>query len=122
MSSSQKRERKDGTLRGLAALRANGSATLNGSINSLKAGGPAALNGTATADKGEFDDLISALRTGDVFGDEYTKTRRNRRRGSSPAANTTTSVLVENGHHVIVNGSALHDASRDRIVARKLKS
>ncbi|KAH7939679.1 hypothetical protein HPB52_015816 [Rhipicephalus sanguineus] len=117
-----KRERKDGTLRGLAALRANGSATLNGSINSLKAGGPAALNGTATADKGEFDDLISALRTGDVFGDEFSKTRRNRRRGSSPAANNATSVLAENGHHVIVNGSAIHDASRDRIVARKLKS
>ncbi|KAH8032324.1 hypothetical protein HPB51_024101 [Rhipicephalus microplus] len=118
----EKRERKDGTLRGLAALRANGSATLNGSINSLKAGGPAALNGTTMADKGEFDDLISALRTGDVFGDEFSKTRRNRRRGSSPAANNATSALVENGHHVIVNGSALHDASRDRIVARKLKS
>ncbi|XP_037581095.1 disheveled-associated activator of morphogenesis 1-like isoform X2 [Dermacentor silvarum] len=119
----EKRERKDGTLRGLAALRANGSATLNGSINSLKAGGPAALNGRTTADdKGEFDDLISALRTGDVFGDEFSKTRRNRRRGSSPAANNAASLLAENGHHVIVNGSALHDTSRDRIVTRKLKS
>ncbi|KAH9380656.1 hypothetical protein HPB48_015874 [Haemaphysalis longicornis] len=113
-----KRERKDGTLRGLATLRTNGS-TLNGSLNGLKPGGQ--LNGT-TDDKGEFDDLISALRTGDVFGDEFSKTRRNRRRGSSPASNNVSTVLAENGHHLIVNGSALHDGSRDRIVSRKLKS
>lgn len=114
----EKRERKDGTLRGLATLRTNGS-TLNGSLNGLKPGGQ--LNGT-TDDKGEFDDLISALRTGDVFGDEFSKTRRNRRRGSSPASNNVSTVLAENGHHLIVNGSALHDGSRDRIVSRKLKS
>ncbi|KAK8766870.1 hypothetical protein V5799_006350 [Amblyomma americanum] len=118
---SRKRERKDSTLRGLAALRANGSATLNGSLNSLK-GGPGTLNGGGTTDKGEFDDLISALRTGDVFGDEFSKTRRNRRRGSSPASNNAATLLAENGHHVVVNGSAVHDVSRDRIIPRKLKS
>ncbi|EEC07046.1 disheveled associated activator of morphogenesis, putative, partial [Ixodes scapularis] len=45
-----------------------------------------AMNGSSD-DKGEFDDLISALRTGDVFGDEFSKVRRNRRRGTSPASN-----------------------------------
>ncbi|KAL3874321.1 hypothetical protein ACJMK2_037352 [Sinanodonta woodiana] len=30
--------------------------------------------------KGEFDDLISALRTGDVFGDDMAKMKRNRKR------------------------------------------
>lgn len=30
---------------------------------------------------GEFDELISALRTGDVFGEDLMKMRRNRKRG-----------------------------------------
>lgn len=29
---------------------------------------------------GEFDELISALRTGDVFGEDLVKMRRNRKR------------------------------------------
>ena len=29
---------------------------------------------------GEFDDLVSALRTGDIFGDDIAKMKRNRRR------------------------------------------
>ena len=35
---------------------------------------------------GEFDDLISALRTGDVFGEDMAKIKRNRKRlsGVSP--------------------------------------
>jgi len=33
--------------------------------------------------KGEFDDLISALRTGDVFGEDMAKIKRNRKRVSS---------------------------------------
>ena len=33
-------------------------------------------------DKGEFDDLISALRAGDVFGEDLVKMRRNRRRAN----------------------------------------
>ncbi|XP_074640649.1 disheveled-associated activator of morphogenesis 1-like [Tubulanus polymorphus] len=35
------------------------------------------------SDKGEFDDLISALRTGEVFGEEISKLKRGRRRGSA---------------------------------------
>ena len=31
--------------------------------------------------RGEFDDLISALRTGDVFGDEMSKIKGRRRTG-----------------------------------------
>ncbi|KAK3092739.1 hypothetical protein FSP39_006760 [Pinctada imbricata] len=36
------------------------------------------------SNKGEFDELISALRTGDVFGEDLVKMRRNRKRGSTP--------------------------------------
>lgn len=44
-------------------------------------------NGESDA-KGEFDDLISALRTGDVFGEDVAKFKRSRKNrigsGSSP--------------------------------------
>ena len=36
---------------------------------------------TAGDNRGEFDDLISALRTGDVFGDEMSKIKGRRRTG-----------------------------------------
>ncbi|XP_060571050.1 disheveled-associated activator of morphogenesis 1-like [Ruditapes philippinarum] len=39
------------------------------------------VNGTAP--KGEFDDLVSALRTGDIFGDDLAKMKRNRKRISA---------------------------------------
>ncbi|XP_065208750.1 disheveled-associated activator of morphogenesis 1 isoform X3 [Planococcus citri] len=42
-------------------------------------------NGKLAADKGEFDDLISALRTGDVFGeDSMAKIKRSRKSRHSP--------------------------------------
>ena len=34
---------------------------------------------TGGDNRGEFDDLISALRTGDVFGDEFSKMKGRRR-------------------------------------------
>lgn len=109
----EKKERKEGTLRGLAALRANG--TINGTLNGVRT-----ISGTSD-DKGEFDDLISALRTGDVFGDEFSKGRRNRRRGSSPAS----AVVLENSP-VVNGGPTVHDGSRDRVTSsllmRKIKS
>lgn len=44
------------------------------------------INGT-TGDKAEFDDLISALRTGDVFGeDSMAKIKRSRKSRHSPPA------------------------------------
>jgi len=36
---------------------------------------------TTGDNRGEFDDLISALRTGDVFGDEMSKIKGRRRTG-----------------------------------------
>ena len=36
--------------------------------------------------EGEFDDLISALRTGDVFGEDIAKLKRVRKRGGNSAA------------------------------------
>ncbi|CAG2221784.1 DAAM [Mytilus edulis] len=41
-------------------------------------------NGKAGSAKGEFDELISALRTGDVFGEDLSKMRRNRKRAVTP--------------------------------------
>ena len=41
----------------------------------------------STDQRGEFDDLISALRTGDVFGDEMSKIK-GRRRASGQAPKT----------------------------------
>ena len=44
------------------------------------------LSGTLISytDKAEFDDLISALRTGDVFGENMDKFKRNRKSRNSP--------------------------------------
>ena len=51
------------------------------------------VNGQATTtppggekNEGEFDDLISALRTGDVFGEDIAKLKRVRKRGGNSAA------------------------------------
>lgn len=44
------------------------------------ANGDTSRDGTLTnGQKGEFDDLISALRTGDVFGDDVAKFKRSRK-------------------------------------------
>ncbi|XP_022097351.1 disheveled-associated activator of morphogenesis 1-A-like isoform X2 [Acanthaster planci] len=42
-------------------------------------------NGRKQGGEGEFDDLISALRTGDMFGEDVAKMKRNRKRQSQPA-------------------------------------
>lgn len=57
----------------------NGSVLKNGIVNGYRT--------VNNGDKGEFDDLISALRTGDVFGEDIAKLKKNRRRitsGQSP--------------------------------------
>ena len=38
------------------------------------------FSGTCSCFSGEFDDLVSALRTGDIFGDDIAKMKRNRKR------------------------------------------
>ncbi|XP_038047019.1 disheveled-associated activator of morphogenesis 1-A-like [Patiria miniata] len=42
-------------------------------------------NGRTQGGEGEFDDLISALRTGDMFGEDVAKMKRNRKRQNQPA-------------------------------------
>lgn len=55
--------------------KSNGTTDCNGHAN-----GDASRDGTLTnGQKGEFDDLISALRTGDVFGDDVAKFKRSRK-------------------------------------------
>lgn len=55
----------------------------------------------ATDNKGEFDDLISALRTGDVFGEDMAKFKRSRktRMGSKDASGSNTSPPRHSSSH-----------------------
>lgn len=57
----------------------------NGSINGTTNG-----NHDKTDAKGEFDDLISALRTGDVFGEDMAKFKRSRKTRVSSGSPTRT--------------------------------
>lgn len=56
----------------------------------------------ATDNKGEFDDLISALRTGDVFGEDMAKfkrSRKNRMGNSKDASGSNTSPPRHSSSH-----------------------
>lgn len=56
-------------------------------VNTLRNGVKNSGGGGENGAKGEFDDLISALRTGDVFGEDMAKMKRSRKsrmNGSSP--------------------------------------
>ena len=66
--------------------------TISSSLKTASTNGRQEINGYGTCgdkrnagngDKGEFDDLISALRTGDVFGDDIAKMKRARKRSGS---------------------------------------
>ncbi len=95
--------------RGLAV--SNGT---NGAQRPVNGNGHAETNGQG-GDKGEFDDLISALRAGDVFGEDLVKMRRNRRRLNGPdgsphrtsQTNSTTSIVYS------------RENSRERALSRK---
>ncbi|XP_052742171.1 disheveled-associated activator of morphogenesis 1-A isoform X3 [Bicyclus anynana] len=72
-------ERKQGSSHlgsvGKSLGKSNGSSDCNGHST-----GDNSRDGTLTnGQKGEFDDLISALRTGDVFGDDVAKFKRSRK-------------------------------------------
>ena len=55
-------------------------------------------------DQTEFDDLISALRTGDVFGENMDKFKRNRKsRNSPPRVERMESFLRERSKERILN-------------------
>lgn len=77
------RKHKEGLMSSVAknlGLR-SGSAGSPGAANGAAGGAAASAGGNAGgADgKGEFDDLISALRTGDVFGEDMAKFKRSRK-------------------------------------------
>ncbi|GIY95464.1 disheveled-associated activator of morphogenesis 2 [Caerostris extrusa] len=98
------RSSKESGLKGSSGVR-------NGSINGLRAI-------KAGSEKGEFDDLISALRTGDVFGEDFTKSRRNRRKGSQTMLlHQSSSSNNEN----VQWRSIPRESSRDRVITPKLK-
>lgn len=68
---------------------------------------------TTTDNKGEFDDLISALRTGDVFGEDMAKfkrSRKNRLGNSKDASGSSTSPPRHSSSH--------REESRERTVIR----
>lgn len=68
-----------------------------------------------TDNKGEFDDLISALRTGDVFGEDMAKFKRSRknRLGNSKDASGSNSNTSPPRH-----SSSHREESRERTVIR----
>ncbi|XP_065343760.1 disheveled-associated activator of morphogenesis 1 [Cloeon dipterum] len=78
-----------------------------GVLSGLKSNGVSKSKDSPTKGKGEFDDLISALRTGDVFGEDVAKFKRSRRRmangtnGHSPPRNNEDST----GRERIINNS-----------------
>lgn len=63
--------------------------------------------GEKNGDKGEFDDLISALRTGDVYGEDIAKFKRSRKSrvgtGSSPPRRNS-STREDSRERVVANG------------------
>jgi hypothetical protein len=58
-----------------------------GILNNISLNKKNEANGTNghVDNKGEFDDLISALRTGDVFGEDIAKFKRSKRRPVTPS-------------------------------------
>jgi hypothetical protein len=92
-------------MRTLERKKSSASRTNNGHQN----GGRSHINGgqpqptsaasTSAPEKNEFDDLISALRTGDVFGENMDKFKRSRKiRHSPPRVDRVDSFLRERSH------------------------
>ena len=81
---------------------------LNGHQHQLHSLQPHTTNGGRStggaAEKNEFDDLISALRTGDVFGENMDKFKRSRKiRHSPPRVDRVDSFLRERDSGAIYN-------------------
>lgn len=83
----EKRAKQEAELRKLTLERKHSREGILSSISktlNIKNG----VNGEVNDAKGEFDDLISALRTGDVFGEDMAKFKRSRKNrvgtGNSP--------------------------------------
>lgn len=97
----EKRAKQEAELKKLTLERKHSREGILSSINkslSLKNGENA---------KGEFDDLISALRTGDVFGEDMAKFKRSRKNrvstGNSPPRRN--SVNREDSRERVISGS-----------------
>ena len=83
-----------------ASRLSNGGHQLNslGSQNGHNRGHNSSSGGDSGPEKNEFDDLISALRTGDVFGENMDKFKRSRKiRHSPPRVERVDSFLRERG-------------------------
>uniref|UniRef100_A0A1B6C417 FH2 domain-containing protein n=1 Tax=Clastoptera arizonana TaxID=38151 RepID=A0A1B6C417_9HEMI len=85
----EKRAKQDAELKKRTMERKNSrTAETNGVLtNSLRNGIRGSVGSVENGAKGEFDDLISALRTGDVFGEDLAKIKRSRKsrlNGNSP--------------------------------------
>ena len=80
-----------------SAGRSNGHPSFNGSYQN---GTHQRVNQLSNRpEKNEFDDLISALRTGDVFGENMDKFKRSRKiRHSPPRVDRVDSFLRERSH------------------------
>lgn len=71
--------------------------------------------------KGEFDDLISALRTGDVFGEDMAKYKRSRKpkgHSTNSVAASTVSAVPASGRSSSFNVNGSDDA-RERSGSRR---
>lgn len=83
------------------------SRTVENSIRSVSNGTPGGGPGVGeNGAKGEFDDLISALRTGDVFGEDMAKMKRSRKsrlNGTSPPRKN--SLNREDSRERVLNGT-----------------
>ena len=88
-------ERKKGS----ASRLSNGSHQLNSLGSNGHSRGHKSTGGSDSGtEKNEFDDLISALRTGDVFGENMDKFKRSRKiRHSPPRVDRVDSFLRERG-------------------------
>jgi hypothetical protein len=87
-----------------------GNSLKNGLTNGLSAGGSIIVGGGGrhenTGDaKGEFDDLISALRTGEVFGEDMATFKRSRK-----------SRIASNGNSPPRMNSLNREDSRERVL------
>lgn len=76
------RKNKEGLLSSVAknlGLKSGSSAAGSGGVNGTNGTNGSTGSGSGVDTKGEFDDLISALRTGDVFGEDMAKFKRSRK-------------------------------------------
>ncbi|PSN56952.1 hypothetical protein C0J52_10873 [Blattella germanica] len=100
-------EQSDNDVESLATENnAIGNSLKNGLANGLSGGGGVGGRRESSGDaKGEFDDLISALRTGDVFGEDMAKFKRSRK-----------SRLATNGNSPPRMNSLNREDSRERVL------